>query len=79
MNKKTRSFGGMCVVFGTLNPSRWIDRDSIRGLAVVVQGCRLAPKGRLNVIKGVCGLFQIDKNILKPACMKNLDLGVREH
>ena len=45
----------------------------------VVWGCRLAPKGRLNVIMGVCGLFQIDKNIFKPVCMKNLDFGVREH
>ena len=46
---------------------------------VVVWGCRLSPKGRLNVIMGVCELFQIDKNIKKPVCMKNLDLGVREH
>ena len=46
---------------------------------MVVQGCRLAPKGRLNVIMWVCELFQIDKNILKPVCMENLDLGVREH
>ena len=35
-------------------------------------GVRLVPKGRLNVIMGVCGLFQIDKSILKPVCMKNL-------
>ena len=44
---------------------------------MVVQGCRLAPKGRLNVIMWVCELFQIDKNILKPVCMENLDLVVR--
>ena len=46
---------------------------------MVVQGCRLVPKGRVNVIMWVCELFKIDKNILKPACMENLDLGVREH
>ena len=50
----------------SFNPSRWIDRDSIRGLAVVVQGCRLVPKGRLNVIIEVCELFRIDEHILKP-------------
>ena len=44
-----------------------------------VWGCRLAPKGRLNAIKGVCELVQIDKNLFKQVCMKNLDLGVREH
>ena len=46
---------------------------------MVVQGCRLVPKGRLNVFMWVCELFQIDKTILKQVCMENLDLGVREH
>ena len=46
---------------------------------MVVQRCRLVPKGRLNVIMWVCELFQIDKNILKQVCMENLDFGVREH
>jgi hypothetical protein len=46
---------------------------------VVVLGCRLAPKGRLNVIMGVWGVVQIDKNLFKQVCMKNLDFDVREH
>ena len=46
---------------------------------MVVLRCRLAPKGRLNVIMGVRGVVQIDKNLFKQVCMKNLDLRVREH
>ena len=42
-------------------------------------GCRLAPKGRLNLIMGVCELVQIDKNMFKQVCMKFFDLWVREH
>jgi hypothetical protein len=46
---------------------------------VVLSGCRLGPKGRLNVIKRVCELVQIDKNVFKQVCMKFFDGGVREH
>ena len=46
---------------------------------MVLSGCRLGPKGRLNVIKRVCELVQIDKNMFKQVFMKFFDLGVREH
>ena len=46
---------------------------------MVLSGCRLVPKGRLNVILGVCRLVQIDKNLFKQICKEKLDLGVREH
>jgi hypothetical protein len=46
---------------------------------VVLNGCRLVSKGRLHVIMGVCEVVQIDKNLFKQVCMKNLDFGVREH
>ena len=46
---------------------------------MVLNGCRPGPKGRLYVIKGVCELVQIDKNMFKQVCMKFFDLGVREH
>jgi hypothetical protein len=61
------------------NPSTGIDQILIRRPTVGVWGCRLAPKGRLNVIKGVCELVQIDKNVFKQVYMKKLDFGVREH
>ena len=46
---------------------------------MALNGCRLAPKGRLKLIMGVCELVQIDKNMFKQVCMNFFDLGVREH
>ena len=50
-----------------LNPSTGIDRYSTQGRKgmVVVLGCRLVLKGRLNVIKEVFELFQIDEKHFK--------------
>jgi hypothetical protein len=45
----------------------------------VLSGCRLGPKGRLNVIERVCELVQIDKNMFKQVCMTFFGLGIREH
>ena len=50
-----------------VNPSTRIVRYSIRVVTVVGLECRLAPKGCLHVIMGVCGMVQIDKNLIEQA------------